>query len=152
MKVDPKLKPRQATLQQWWYLAFVILIALPLVLSLVFSREIYNWYLREFVEPELEEALGFRGGEIDFPGRDDRTYRTYAVIAVRPGGMFEIAGVRPGDVPFGYVHGTRSGFIGHLNSYRGATLTFRVINREQARDRDWEERLITVKVPADGAV
>src|SRR5687768_4977972 len=107
MKVASHARLRFIAWPQWSFFAFTLLVILPAVFIFASLPAPYHWYLQEFVEPELEEALGFRGGEVQLTRRGE-TYPIYAVIAVRRGGVFDSAGVVPGDIPFGYMHGARS--------------------------------------------
>jgi len=150
MKVDVKTQFRTVTIQQWWFLAFVVLFALPFVIVIASHREVYDWYLVQFVEPELEQLLGFRLGEIPLV-EPERSYVISAIVAVVPGGIFDKAGVREGDIPYGYVHGIRSGFVRHLHHRRGANVNLRFVNRIDADTGKWVPRDVPVFVPGKSA-
>lgn len=148
MKVEANTRLRSITVQQWCYLAFTSLVALPLVLALAFQYQIYDWYLVHFVEPELEQLLGFRAGTVQISGPDG-PYPMYAVVSVEPGGRFDRAGVKSGDIPFAYVHGVQSGFLSYLHHDRGHAVKLRFVNHSDMLKGHWTEREVVVTVPSD---
>ena len=145
MAIQTRVALRPFGLNQWWYVA-AMLIILTLVLGLVFQYGIYSWYLQEFIEPKLEISLGFRGGILRIED-DSGSHNVYAVVAVSPGGVFERAGVRPGDIPDGYSHGVRSGFVNHIFDSRGGVARLRFVGEADARRGNWQSRRVEVPVP-----
>ena len=132
---------------QFWYFAFIILAVIPIVLVFAFFPFTYNWYLQNFVEPELEKTLGFRLGQVRLTTEARGSYEISAVVSIQPGGVFDRAGVQLGDIPYGYVHGLRYGFLDHLNSSRGETATFQFINKADAEKGLWKPRVVSIMVP-----
>lgn len=146
MRVESNIRPLSLSRNVWFYLTFVVLIALPLVLALAFQYEIYDWFLEQVVEPRAEKAMGFHGQMINVRGKCGN-YEIYAVTSVAPGGAFAKAGIEPGDIPYGYEHGNRSGFIGQLNSYRGRTVEVRVMNCGKVGSAGANPRRVMIDVP-----
>jgi hypothetical protein len=148
MQVSSKISYRSLTAGTWWYIATFLLVVFPLLLFLVFQDAIYDWYLVRFVQPTLEADLGFTGGSL--PVRWGETmFDTFALVSVAPGGTFARAGVRPGDIPVGYVHGIRSSFLGHLQAARGHPVTLHFVNVDQFHASNRRVREVSVLVPAD---
>lgn len=150
MRVAAKTSLRTLTLGQWWFITFTVLVSLPIVLGFVFLSNIYVWYLEQFVEPGLERDLGFHGGEITIR-QGTKSYRWYGVVSVVPGGPFARAGVQSGDLPVGYAHGARSGFITDLHQARGGSVVRPFVNRVSVEAGKWQEKRLTIVVPAKGA-
>lgn len=132
-----------ATLRRWLLLVFALtIVGFATVLTL--GREIYDLYVWEFVAPKLQQEFGFRIGDVE-PG-----HHGLGIVAVEPGGVFDQAGFRPGDIPVGYVHGF-VGFYHHLNSARGKVATVRILRPEDGGD--WKKlRRRSVVVPRHDAV
>jgi hypothetical protein len=145
-----KSRPIRLTDRGWWYLAFTLLVTLPLLLVLVSLDPIYDWYLARFVAPELERTLGFSGGAVTVT-QSDSTYLWYGIRSVAPGGIFDRAGVRAGDMPIGFAHGVRSGFLGLLHQSRGQTITLRFAIQHRNSGGRWPEKRVSVTVPAKPA-
>jgi hypothetical protein len=148
MQVSSKVSYRSLTAGTWWYIAAFLFVTFPLILFLVFQNTIYDWYLARFVQPTLEEALGFTGGTLPVQW-GETNLDTFAIVAVAPGGPFARAGVRPGDVPLGYVHGIRSGFLGQLQASRGQSVTLHFVNADDFQSSNRQVREISVVVPAE---
>jgi len=130
----------------WWFLAFTLFVSLPLVSVLVFINPVYDWYLEHLVAPELERRLGFTGGDM-LVKRGGVTYRWYGIKTVTPAGVFDRAGIKPGDIPIGYVHGVRSGFIGQLQRSRGRVVTLRFEMSYAVLSGRASEKTVTFTVP-----
>lgn len=131
-----------APLRSW--LLFVVLGAvLAFAAFLAFGNEIYDYYVWEYVRPELERELGFRIGRIQVTG-EHGPYAVPAIVAVEPGGVFDRAGFRPGDIPVGYVHGF-VGFYHQLHSARGKATTLHIVRAEDGGDwRKARDRSVAV--------
>jgi hypothetical protein len=95
------------------YFTLVLLVLLPLVLGIAFQHQLHGLYLEHFVRPDLEREFGFTAGEIRIPALAGCPPQ-FAIVAVSPTGVLGRAGVRPGDLPVGYVHGFSSGFYSDL--------------------------------------
>lgn len=102
------------------------------------SSDIYIAYQRKFVVPEMEAKFGFRGGnhKIVFEGTE---YTRFVIDSVEPGGSFDQAGFKPGDMPvfhecrFFWINRTsESRFYGLLSYLRDdAVEKFRVVNFDE---------------------
>jgi hypothetical protein len=103
--------------RHWSYLAAILFLVLPLVLSIVFEREIYRWYLRREVVPKLEAQLGFSSGAIPVRGDWAQTgSEMFGIVRVVPSGAFAASGFQAGDIPVGNVDGFLEGFVSDIRS------------------------------------
>jgi hypothetical protein len=79
------------------YIVFVLGLLLPLVPVAFFHREVDEWYAEVAWGPALERDLGFRVERRVHPAYSKK----YAYITqIEPGGIFDRAGLRVGDMPF----------------------------------------------------
>ena len=72
---------------------------------------------------------------------------TFFISTVDKGSVFDKAGNKPGFIPFGYTHGSESGFYSHLEGARGEKTTLRFI--EAAPDRKDIIHTIDIAVPVN---
>ena len=117
-----------------WLLLVILGAVIAAAVFLAFGKEIHDYYVWEYVRPELERELGFRIGS-------SAAYGPRAIVAVTPGGVFDRAGLRPGDIPVGYVHGFAD-FYRQLQDARGKETTLH-IRRAVGSD---PETLLKVKI------
>ena len=119
----------------------IVLAAVGIMGLLATPYDVDAWYWREVVGPALREDLGFETGRVDVNFGDDQM-RLFAVTSVRPGGAFDRADIRTGDVFFSYHGHADSEFYSILEEARGtvATLEFR-------RSPDWHTVRISLEVP-----
>jgi hypothetical protein len=114
--------------QRFLYVA-IVLLALTVLVGLVtlFPYQVYNLKCQQFDMPGYEEAFGFTLGHVKAPGGA----WTPAIAAVTPGGVFDRAGVRPGDVP--HMHHGLGDFCGTLSAaLAGGDMDLRVYNIHDA--------------------
>jgi S1-C subfamily serine protease len=138
---------RTLSLSHWWVLAFALFVTIPVVLGFAFLNQIHAWYLREFVAPGLERDLGFRGGPITIVD-SGKPYGWWGILSVTPGGEFDRAGIRAGDVPIGYQHGVESGFLSDLHHARGSSVTLSFVSgRTSLSSSNGGEKRVTIAVP-----
>lgn len=103
------------------------------------SSEIYIAYQRKFVVPEMEKKFGFRAGRQKIDEKDERS--EFVIESVEPGGLFDQAGFKPGDLPV--FHECRFFWVNRSNESRFFELlsylpedgigVFRVINIDDFR-------------------
>ncbi len=110
-----------APLPSWLLFCLQLLVVLPVVQLSLLGNYSFGWVLVELELPRLESQLGFTLGRVFTTGPCGTTHSD-AVIAVGPGGAFDRAGVRPGDLLFGYKHGFRADLAFDLLSHRGQTV------------------------------
>ncbi len=120
----------------------ISLAAVGILGLLATPYDVGGWYWREVVGPALREDLGFETGRVDVNFGDEQM-RMFAVTSVRPGGTFDRADIRTGDVFFSYHGYSDSEYYSILEKARGtvAALEFR-------RPPDWHTVRITVEVPS----
>ncbi len=117
----------------------VSLAAIGTVVVLAVPYDVDAWYWREVVGPALREDLGFETGRIDVNVRAEQL-RMFAVTSVRPGGAFDRADIRSGDV---FFPGGDSAFYSTLKKARGTVATL-----DLRRPPDWRPVRVTVEVPS----
>jgi hypothetical protein len=149
VRVQSGIRFRSLTPALWWYFAFLALIVLPTTIVLGSWPAPHHWYLRYFVEPELEEVLGFEAEDVELRGTRGQ-FSAFAIVALDRSGILGAAGVQAGDIPYGYHHGARSGFIWKLHSHRGRAVRLRFVRGADARNDRWEPYEVTVSVPLAG--
>jgi hypothetical protein len=103
-------------LQLGWGHWLLITLSLCLIVLLCFWGFVHPSYFLHDCEhhylPSVEERLGFKGGRLRLPGRDDAPY---ALLEVDPAGPLGRAGFRSGDVPV-FQHGGLAAFCGAIRS------------------------------------
>ena len=130
---------------QWVIVGAFLGIVFPLLLVLVFIPVVTDWYVVATVAPALERDLGFRAERANHPGFPGR--ETFHVVAVSPGGIFQRAGIQPGDVPLDVHHG-RADFYGLLQRHRGTSVKVRVLRIPPGPSGSFPvEHLFEVPVP-----
>ena len=124
----------------------VALSAIGTMIALGLSYDVDAWYWRDIVGPQLRDDLGFETGNVEVTSGGEQL-RLFAMTWVLPGGAFDRAQIRAGDV-FVTRHGYPDAeFYSTLERARGsdATLTFR---RRTSSEADWRVERVTVTVPA----
>jgi len=144
--MDIKIKRATLSMTQWWYLAITVMVTLPIILAFSFMNQLWGFYVVRFVEPEVERELGFEGEPVPIQAIEGPS-QIYAIVAVTPGGVFDRAGVKVGDVPAGYIHGQRAEFISQLHDGRGHDVTLHLLSRSKLATEAWPGRAVTVHVP-----
>ncbi len=127
--------------KQWLIVVFVLSV-IAVIVWLGFP-ELSNAYVVEICGPRLQKQLGFRTviGRHKSYASDNAFY----ISAINKGGVFDRAGVKPGYIPFGYMHGSENGFYGQLEGSRGEKTTLRFI--EAAPDGKDIIHTIEIEVP-----
>jgi hypothetical protein len=140
------LRPGKA---QWAYLGAAILIVLPFVVVAACQPQIDLWLFRAIELPALQDKLGFTAGYIEMQGGNGASYQAFGFTSVVPGGAFWEAGVRPGDVPVGYVHGWERSFLGQLSwAKQRGSFTLRLMPSEAVPQGTFPPvREVTVRLP-----
>ena len=100
------------------------------------SPELHNAYVVEICGPRLQKRLGFKTVM-------DRT--VFYISTTEKGGIFDKAGIKPGFIPFGYTHGSESGFYSQLEGDRGGKTTLRFV--EAAPNGNGIIHRIEIEVP-----
>ena len=114
----------QLSRAQWLILGAFVGIVFPLLMLLAFYPLVDGWYTTLEMGPELERDLGFRAAMTShpaFPGRE-----TFHITEVRPGGIFDRAGIRAGDIPL-HIHHGPADFYRMLEAHRGRRLQLRIV-------------------------
>jgi len=114
----------QLSRAQWVIVGTFVGVVFPLLLLLVFMPVVGNWFIVATTAPELERDLGFHAAVAPHPAFSGR--ETFYVVTVVPGGAFDRAGIRPGDVPM-HVHHGSGDFYGRLRDHRGTHVEVRVL-------------------------
>ena len=133
-------------LRRWLYVAMTLL-GISLVVALTFSQQIWASYVQAVWAPKLERELGFHAATRDHPVFGSSTFVITAVVA---GGVFDRAGIRPGDVPTGYKHAFAAEFYNQLEHARGKATVLRCV-RAPEREALPVELQFTVRVPRGDA-
>jgi hypothetical protein len=130
---------------QWIYIFVIFVIILPIILSLVFFKQIYASYLHEFVAPELEKEFGFTGGTESLLENNESS-EVFLIEWVKQGSILANAGFQSGDIPVGYKHGFESGFYLDLLACRkGEEISMHVVNINSVRKGNREWRNLTLR-------
>lgn len=114
------MSPTPRFWKQWLILVFVLSV-IAIVVWLAFP-EFYNRYVVEIRGPKLQKQLGFK---TVVNTHKEYGPATFYISTVEKGGVFDRAGIKPGFVPFGYMHGFESGFYSQLEGSRGEKTTLR---------------------------
>jgi hypothetical protein len=122
-----------------WLISVFVLIAVAMIVLLGFPQ-LHDAYVVEIYGAKLQKQLGFKT-VVDRHGRDMAFY----ISTVEKGGVFDKAGIKPGFIPFGYMHGWENGFYGQLEGDRGGKTTLRFI--EAAPDGKDIIHSIEIEVP-----
>jgi hypothetical protein len=113
-----------AQLKRWLYIVFVLFIALPLIIALVFWQQVSAWYVVDKYAPSLQRDLGFTVDQRAHPIFGENTFFITSVV---PNGVFQRAGIQGGDAPYGYKHGAAVGFYMDLERNRGSSVTLKFL-------------------------
>lgn len=129
-----------------WAITVATLLALGFVSVIVFLPALEAWYFSDVVCPDLEEELGFRLARRSIPFRGETSDVTM-IVAVDPDGIMARSGVRPGDIPFGYVHGVESGFCRDLaEAVAAGSVTVRLVVQKALEQASEKARWVSIKV------
>ena len=135
----------QLSRAQWVIVGTFLTVVFPLLLLLIFMPVVANWFIVATSAPELERDLGFHAAVAKHPAFP--TQETFYVVSVIPGGAFDRAGIRPGDVPTQIHHG-RGDFYALLRDHRGASVELRIIRLSSGpSDTFLVEHRVNVVVP-----
>jgi hypothetical protein len=137
--VDPNLK-------RWLFLCFVLFLALPLIITLVFWQQASAWYTVESYAPALQRDLGFKAEQRTHPVFGENTF---LITSVAPNGTFAKAGIQSGDAPFRYEHGAAAGFYTDLERGRGSSVMLQFL-RPPKREGFPVRLEFTIAVPRRG--
>ncbi len=90
--------PKLITLGRNQFLVICVsLVAMAtLIVWALLSPAFYAFYCEHHYLPAVESSFGFHAERIALPGNE---YRPLAITALAPGGPFENAGFRVGDIP-----------------------------------------------------
>jgi hypothetical protein len=114
----------QLSRSQWVIVGAFIGVVFPVLLLLVYMPVVGNWLVVATTAPHLERDLGFHAAVAVHPGFPGR--ETFHIVSVVPGGVFDRAGIRSGDVPLHIHHGSGD-FYGLLRDHRGRQVEVRVL-------------------------
>jgi hypothetical protein len=95
----------RGALLRFGYIYAILLVALPMVLLFVFMNPIYWWWFDEFRRPGVEREFGFQSDIREVALSSGDRSRRLIITQVVPGGRFDRAGVKPGDVVACLYHG-----------------------------------------------
>lgn len=132
------MNPTPRFWKQWLFIVFVLSV-IAVVVWLAFPA-FYNAYVVEICGPKLQKQLGFKTVV-----NKHENQPTFFIIRVEKGGVFDRAGIKAGFVPFGYMHGSESGFYSQLEGSRGEKTTLRFV--ELLPDGKDIIHTIDIKVP-----
>jgi hypothetical protein len=135
-------KPLSLAASQWFVLAFVIFIAGPAVLFLIFQPEINLFVMRHVSIPRLERQLGFKLGTVVVRDGCGSPYEMMAFSYVAPESPLARAGIHPGDVPFVY-HGAAE-LVAKLDAVETGHARIRVASASSVAAGHPEYRWITI--------
>ena len=137
-------------LRQWLTLAVGLFVVIPLILAITFQNNLYEAYLVQFKAPGLQRELGFRAEYVPLHGADSRASRRFTITSVEPGGPFWAAGIRPGDIPFGYKHGFRLGFYLDLTwAQESGSVALLMVRNSASDPKAWETPIrVVVRFPS----
>ncbi len=128
------------------YLALILGVALPVLVAIVASPMLGNAWCGQFEMPEYERQFGFTLGRIQVQGDDGVSRSQTAFVSIAVGGVFERAGVRPGDIP--RMHHGISSLCSALGAASdGYRVTVEVVNESDAR-AGHQDRRREIALPA----
>ncbi len=126
------------------YVALFVLVLVPLAVWLVAGDRLYSEYVLEVKAPVLRQRFGFETERVRI-GSLSGGYEVEAISRVTPGGIFEKAGFRAGDVPTGYVDTGRAAFYYQLQAVGdGVEVTVRVTTVPALQEGSAKERRIRI--------
>jgi hypothetical protein len=97
--------------------AAIVVFAIPALTVLAVPWQMWDYLFSWFELPELKETLGFTVGRVTMTAQGV-TGSHYLIKSVVPGKPFWQAGVRAGDEPMGYEHGSVGPFLWALSEAR----------------------------------
>jgi hypothetical protein len=121
------------------YFALILGVVLPVLAGIVATPMLSNVWCGQFEMPEYERSFGFTMGSIQIASQDGGSRSVSAFVSIRPGGLFERAGVRSGDIP--RMHHGVSSLCGALAAASdGYRVNLDVVNADDARAGHYERR------------
>jgi len=127
----------------FFYVALICLIVLPALSAIVFSPILGILWCDHFEIPEYERSFGFRMETFQVPSSDGGTYPVRGIGLVEPGGLFEMSGVRAGDIPRQH-HGTE--LCGVLSAAsKGFSGRIDMVNVDDLRSGQYNRREVTIR-------
>ncbi len=98
----------------------------PVVTVFVLARDFDETVAERLAAPDIQLLYGFSASRVSNGPNTSSMDSAFQIVSVVPGGAFDQAGVRPGDVPTaGFQHGTHaSSFYGALSG-RDGVITIR---------------------------
>ncbi len=135
--------------REWLTLAVGLFVVLPLILAITFQNDLYEAYLVQFKAPDLQREFGFRAEYVEAESSSPHTSRRFTITSVELGGPFWRAGIRPGDIPFGYKHGFRAGFYLDLTGAReSGSVALLLVRNAHSDPKAWETPIrVVVRFP-----
>lgn len=117
------MNPTPRFWKQWLIIVFVLSV-IAVIVWLGFP-ELQNAYVVEICGPKLQKQLGFK----TVFDRHEKSGRgtVFYISKVDKDSVFDQAGIKPGFIPFGYMHGSESGFYSQLEGSRGEKTTLRFV-------------------------
>ena len=105
--MPPRSRDQQlrGALLRFGYIYAVLLVALPIVLLFLFMNPIYWWWFDQFRRPAVEREFGFQTEIREVVLSSGGRSRRLIITQVVPGGRFDRAGAKPGDVVACLYHG-----------------------------------------------
>ncbi len=142
--------PFSLGLRQWLTIVVGLFVVIPLILGIAFQSDVCEAYLVHFKEPALQRDLGFRAAYVPADSRYTKAQRLFTITSVEPGGPFWTAGVRPGDIPFGYKHGFRLGFyLDLLSAQESGSVALLLVRNADTDPKAWETPVrVVVRFPS----
>jgi C-terminal processing protease CtpA/Prc len=109
------------------YVYVVALVAFPVLAVFVFAGPVHWWWVQRFEGPDLAKELGFRLEEREVTIDAGDRWQILVIVEVTPGGVFDRAGVKAGDV-IACLHHGRGEFWGQMQLARdGYEVDFKVV-------------------------
>jgi hypothetical protein len=140
------LKRQTLGMAQLVVLSATLGITLPLVVLLIWPREIHDAYVDHFFGDTLQRNYGFRVGEIRLHGTEGEPIRWRVITEVTPGGWLDQAGVRPGDTPWDFHGGGIPLLYVWLRELdEDPVVSFPVINAYDYSAGHYKTRTITIR-------
>lgn len=145
--------PITLSMKTWFYMTLVGCIFVPTIIFVAEMPYSYAWFYNRIYGSELQRECGFTASFINYPWQcNGSTYRDeeLTITSVQPGGLFDCAGFRAGDIITGFQHGAYSQFYPTLNYQRGkGPFTIRVLAASDWSKHDASKvRVITLTIPS----
>lgn len=84
---------------QFLYVAAVTMVVLPILVTLVVSPPNFSWWCELVQIHEYEKPFGFRTETFRVFLNERRQFSALGMGSIEPGGRFDRAGIRAGDIP-----------------------------------------------------